>query len=165
MNRENLRLLPNRENHYCFGCSPSNPSGLAMEFHTDGVKVYSWVTVPGHLCGWQNLVHGGVLSTILDEIMGWCAMHSLKRFTLTKAMEVRFLKPVRVQDPLMAEASIVDVRNDREVMVEGSITNGQGEIATTANGFFALFTPQAIRRMGLFDEDALRNVESLFGTG
>lgn len=165
MNRENLRLLPNRENHYCFGCSPLNSSGLAMEFHTDGAKVFSWLTVPGHLCGWHNLAHGGILSTILDETMGWCAMHSLKRITLTKAMEVRFLKPVRVLEPLTAEASIVDVRNDREVMVEGSITNGQGEITTTSNGIFALFSPQSIRRLGLFDEEFVRSVESIIGIG
>lgn len=136
-----------------------------MEFHTDGLKVYSWVTIPGHLCGWENLAHGGVLSTILDETMGWCAMHLLKRITLTKAMEVRFLKPVRVQDPLMAEANIVDVRNDREVMVEGSITNGQGETTTTASALFALFTPEALRRLGIFDEDTVRNAESIIMVG
>lgn len=163
MDKAHLRQLPNRENHHCFGCSPLNPSGLRMEFYTDEEKVFSWVTVPGHLCGWHNLAHGGVLSTILDEIMGWCAIHLLRKFTLTKSMEVSFLKPVHVQEPLRAEARIVRVRNAKEAVAEAMITNAAGQICTKSQGVFALFTPQAIRRMGLFDEQAIRNVELIIG--
>ena len=59
--------LPNSKTHNCFGCSPINPSGLQMEFYANDSFVFSEVTVPQHLCGWNNLIHGGVLSTILDE--------------------------------------------------------------------------------------------------
>ncbi|NLI34046.1 MAG: PaaI family thioesterase [Deltaproteobacteria bacterium] len=161
MDRENLRLLPNREDHHCFGCSPLNPSGLQMKFYTDGEKLFSWVTVPGHLCGWQRLVHGGILSTILDEIMGWCAIHLLKRLTLTKSMEVRFLKPVYVEESLRAEARIVNAGNSREALVEGWIANADGDICTRSIGTFALFTPETIRRMGLLSEDVVRSVEAV----
>ena len=42
--------LPNRETHYCFGCSPANPSGLQMKFYTKDSSVFSRLTVPDHLC-------------------------------------------------------------------------------------------------------------------
>ena len=64
------RTLPNMENHGCFGCGSMNPSGLRMKFFTDETSIVSWVNVPQHLCGWSNLVHGGVISTLLDEIVG-----------------------------------------------------------------------------------------------
>jgi uncharacterized protein (TIGR00369 family) len=134
-----------------------------MEFYTDEQKLHSWVTVPGHLCGWQNLVHGGVLSTMLDEIMGWCAIHLLKRFTLTKSIEVRFLKPVFVQEPLKVEANVLDVRNNREALAEGHVMNAAGEVCARSSGIFALFSPEVIRRKGLFDEEAIRTVEAIIG--
>ena len=65
MNEEYIQL-PNRRDHNCFGCSPVNASGLQMTFYANETAVFSKVTVPEHLCGWNNLVHGGVLSTILD---------------------------------------------------------------------------------------------------
>ena len=71
---KDCKRLPNNETHNCFGCSPVNPSGLQMNFFADDSSVYSEVTVPKHLCGWNNLIHGGVLSTILDEIMSWAAI-------------------------------------------------------------------------------------------
>ena len=66
-----LKPLRNRRDHHCFACGPQNPHGLKMTFYTDERSVYSWVTVPGHLRGWDNLIHGGVISAILDEIMSW----------------------------------------------------------------------------------------------
>ena len=79
LERTKLRALPNRPDHNCFGCSATNPSGLQMKFYTDEVLVFSWLTLPAHLSGWSNLVHGGVISTILDEIMSWTALCMLNK--------------------------------------------------------------------------------------
>ena len=90
---EKYTQLPNSSDHNCFGCSPINKSGLQMKFYADDNTVYSDVSVPDHLCGWSNITHGGVLTTILDEIMSWTALHFIKRITMTKTMEIEFIKP------------------------------------------------------------------------
>ena len=90
---EKYTQLPNSSDHNCFGCSPINKSGLQMKFYADDNTVYSDITVPDHLCGWSNITHGGVLTTILDEIMSWTALHFIKRITMTKTMEIEFIKP------------------------------------------------------------------------
>ena len=79
------KLLPNDRGHRCFGCSPLNPHGLQMTFYTNETSVFSKVKVPEHLCGWNNLVHGGVLTTIMDEIMSWAAIYLLKQIPMTKS--------------------------------------------------------------------------------
>ena len=94
--RKGYKPLPNLENHKCFGCSPSNPSGLQMKFYSKDESVFSWVTVPDHLCGWHNLAHGGAISAILDEIMGRTALYILNKLIMTKAMNIEFLKPVLI---------------------------------------------------------------------
>jgi acyl-coenzyme A thioesterase PaaI-like protein len=164
MNRKaDLKTLPTRDNHNCFGCSPVNPSGLHMRFHTDGEALYSWLSVPSHFCGWSNFVHGGVITTILDEVMGWSAIYLLKTLTLTKSITVDFLKPIYINDELRAEGRISRRDNDREVLMEGLLYNSKGKLCSKAFGTFATFPPEVGARFGL-DRSVLDGVERLIST-
>jgi hypothetical protein len=40
-----------------------------MQLHTDEESVMSRITLPEHFSGWGRVVHGGILSTLLDEIL------------------------------------------------------------------------------------------------
>ncbi len=162
MNRQNLKPLPNREGHQCFGCSSGNPYGLQMEFFSDNESLFSWLTVPNHLCGWDNLVHGGVLSTILDEIMGWTAIHFLKKFAFTRAMTIEFLKSVQIGEKIWAQASVLEVTGGkREAIVEGRLYKEEKTICAKSVGTFRLFTASAISRMGIMDEEMIKKFDFL----
>jgi hypothetical protein len=41
-----LKPIANMEGMSCFGCGAANPVGLRMRFHTDGQRLYSFVTLP-----------------------------------------------------------------------------------------------------------------------
>lgn len=141
----------------CFGCGVNNPYGLKMIFYTDGETLFSDVAVPKHLGGWNNLVHGGILSTICDEITGWTAMYQLQKMVLTKTITINFRKAVFITDALRAEGRIVETVRESEAVVEGSIYNGKEELCVTARGLFALLDAQTGIRMGILDEvDARR---------
>ena len=79
-----------------------------MKFYTNEAAVYSKLIVPDHLCGWNNLVHGGVLTTIMDEIMSWAAIYLLQQVPMTKSIRVDFLKPVYVGNSLKAEGTVLE---------------------------------------------------------
>lgn len=154
--------LPNRGDHNCFGCSPSNPSGLQMTFFTNETAVCSKITVPEHLCGWNNLVHGGVLSTILDEIMSWAAIYLLKMVPMTKSMTVEFLKPVYVGNLLKAEGTVFDKKGKHEALMEGRIYSEDGVCCASATATFAVFSPAVAKRLGIADEESLKWFEQIF---
>jgi uncharacterized protein (TIGR00369 family) len=159
-----LRELPRSENHNCFGCSPVNPYGLQMRFYTDGRIVTSTVAVPEHLCGWSNIVHGGVLTTILDEIMSWSAIYLLKRIALTRTLSVDFIKPVKVGQSLRAEGRVDRAHADKnEAATEGVIVDAGGEVCARGNAVFKVFSPAVARRLAIAGEDSIRWFESLFG--
>jgi uncharacterized protein (TIGR00369 family) len=160
-NREHLRELPNGDGHDCFGCSQRNAYGLRMKFFTDERSLFSWVTVPGHLCGWDNLVHGGVLAAILDETMGWTAIHFLKKFALTQAMTVEFHKPVPIDEEIRVEGKVLEVTRKREAVVEGHLYKGENTLCAKSTGTFRLFTTEAIVRLGVMDEEALKRFNFL----
>ena len=159
--RTGYQKLPNIENHKCFGCSPINPSGLQMKFYAKGESVYTWVRVPEHLCGWNNLVHGGVISAIVDEIMGRTAMYNLKMLVMTKSMTIDFLKPVFIGEELKAEGKALEIKNDREALFEGCVYNEKGKLCARSTGIFALFKPEALRKKGVVEEELINDLEKL----
>ena len=126
------RQLAVREDHWCFGCGRQNPIGLKMTFFEDGEQVWApWTPLREHQ-GYEEIVHGGLITTVLDEVMGW-AIYVRKLWAVTGSINVRFRKPVMVGEALTARAWVatvsgrkVDVRAqlvrdcDGQVLAEGS---------------------------------------------
>jgi uncharacterized protein (TIGR00369 family) len=158
--RTTLKALRNRQDHHCFACGPQNPHGLKMTFYTDDKSVFSWVRVPGHLRGWDNLVHGGVISAILDEIMSWAAIYLIKKITLTKSMTVDFMKPVHVDSELRAEGRVLE-QAGREAQMEGALYNHKGGLCARSSGLFVMLEPRIARRLGVLGDAAIRDFEGI----
>ncbi len=151
-----LTPLPNRMEHTCFGCGDMNECGLQMKFHTDGKDVYSRLTIPGHLSGWQNLAHGGVISTVLDEIMSWTTVFNSRKLFLTRGMSVEYIKPILVGKEIYAHGKIIDLKSDREAHLEGEILDADGTRLASATSRFILFSFEKALEKGMMDETTLR---------
>jgi uncharacterized protein (TIGR00369 family) len=136
-----------------------------MKFLTDGEAVYSQLEVPEHLCGWSNIVHGGVLTTILDEIMSWSAIHQLKRIALTRTLTVEFVKPVQVGSELRAEGRVREADGKNDAITEGVIYDPRGDACARATANFKVFSPAVARRLGIADEASLQWFEQIFQSG
>jgi uncharacterized protein (TIGR00369 family) len=157
-NMDNYTQLPVRDGYKCFACGPANPSGLHMRFFANEDEVVSWVTIPDHLRGWSNLVHGGIISTLLDEIMSWAAIHLLQKIIVTKTMTVDFIKPIYIGQKLKAQGRTVEMSGRNEAIMEGHLHNEQGELCAKARGHFALLKPKVAVRLGLVDAEDLKNL-------
>ncbi|MBW2366699.1 MAG: PaaI family thioesterase [Deltaproteobacteria bacterium] len=147
-----MKPIPNHGSNDCFGCGANNPHGLQMDFFTDGDTVHSTVIVPAHLSGWNQVTHGGVVSTILDEIMAWGAIYLLKRITLTKSMSIEYLKAVPVDEELKVTGRVLEKINRRDVRMEGLLTNSKGALLAKSIGTFAMFDPPVAKRLGIMNE-------------
>jgi uncharacterized protein (TIGR00369 family) len=160
---KDLRLLPSGGNHNCFGCSPENKYGLQMEFYVKNDRVFSDVKIPDHLCGWSNIAHGGVLTTILDEIMSWSALHFLKRITMTRSMTIEFIKPVLIESPVKAEGKVLELTGSHNAVMEGVLFNAEGTACVKSTGNFSIFSPAVAKRLGIADDSSLKFFEDAFG--
>ncbi len=146
----------------CFACGHDNPHGLKMVFESNGEKLRSTVTIPEHHRGWSNLVHGGILATMTDEIMSWAAIHLLRRFVLTKKMTTSYLRPVRIGTTLTATGFIKNQINEKSAIMQAEIRNEAGNLCATGEGEFVLFTPEQFAIMNLFPKENLENMTGLF---
>ena len=135
----------------CFACGQENPFGLHMKFFSNERIVTSEVTIPFHMCGWGNLVHGGIISTLLDETMSWSAIHLLKRLILTRTMETEFIQPVPPNTLLRTEGRIDQRIKNTEAVVSAVLYNKE-EVCARSTGRFALLSSKLMRRMKIMDE-------------
>lgn len=160
-NRDNYILLDNNEKNVCFGCSPKNTSGMKMDFFTNKNRdlVVSWFSVPERFVGWSNLVHGGIISTMLDEAMGWGALVILRKLMVSKSMNVEFIKPVFVNSKIRVEGNVLEEKNEREAIMQGLIYNDVNELCARSTSKASLFTVEALRKLGFADEEMLRELE------
>ena len=143
----------------CFACGSHNTAGLHMDFKSDGKTVFSWLKVPRHLCGWQNVIHGGIIATILDEIMSWTGHHLIKKLILTRSISIEFLQPVYVDTNLRAEGSIHRLNSERQAELKARLVNEKEKVCAQATGSFALLTPKIARRLGVIDDTIVMKFE------
>jgi len=102
--------LKQSNTHYCFVCGLDNPRGLALRFESDGAgKAVARTTFSSEYQGYPGIVHGGILSTVLDEVGGRASMKQMRPevVLVTGKLTVHFRKPVKVGQPVVIEGEVV----------------------------------------------------------
>ena len=114
----------------CFGCGKQNPCGLKLEFKWDGKVVKSEFTPTELHQGWKGIIHGGILTALLDEAMAYAACYE-NVGGVTAAVETRFKHPVSIGEPLTITAW-VSSKTRRFAETEATLTLKDGTTVTTA---------------------------------
>lgn len=96
--------LPYTKN--CFVCGAHNRHGLGLRFRQVGDEVHADFTPAAQHAGYHDIVHGGIVSTVLDEAMFWAAAVKSQRFCLAAELNVRFLKKVGIGQPCLIVAKL-----------------------------------------------------------
>ena len=119
----------------CVVCGEDNPRGLQIRFRDVAARSVEADWQPtADWEGYQGVVHGGILSTVLDEAMskavaasGWRAM--------TAELKVRYKKPVRTGDRLSVKGWVGEKRK-RRITTEATLEAANGEERVHAWGTF-----------------------------
>ncbi len=118
-----------RKDRRCFVCGPDNDRGFRAVFRIDeqGHRAESRLRIPGWAQGWQDVTHGGVLATLLDEACVHAA-RTLGPLPVTAELTVRYRKPVPVDSEIDVFAEVTGLRR-RIVEVRARIESAQGVCA------------------------------------
>lgn len=132
----------------CFVCGKNNPEGMRLRFAYDKDRNCfvchfrlgkRYTGPPGHC-------HGGIIAAILDEAMG--KVNKLREVVaLTSEMNVKYLRPVPLNQPLRVESREVEVKGRRHVNM-AEILNAKGDLLARSQGVFIAIDPQ--RMFGRF---------------
>lgn len=111
------------EHQPCFGCSPEHPIGFRLDIRREG-DVVRTTFVPGeNYQGPPGLMHGGLVTTLADEIAAWCVVAVTGKFGFTGKLSAKLAGPVRIGVPVVASATIVS-RTTRTVDVDVVLAQG-----------------------------------------
>ena len=110
----------------CFGCGKDNPIGLRLKPRQEGDEARCEFVAHENYQGWPGMVHGGVINTMLDEVMAYAAVYS-GLHCATARMEVHFREGTPVGQTLHISARVTEVRA-RTVEVEGRLTDDDGTL-------------------------------------
>lgn len=110
--------------------------GLKLAFHYNekNDEIVSTNIFPRHFQGWQDVLHGGLISSVLDEIMiKAAAQKGLK--CVTAELNVKFKKPALLEKEFTIKGKVIEIRR-KIILAESCLVDSDGVVVATANGKF-----------------------------
>lgn len=138
--------LPHTEG--CLVCGRANPHGLHLHLHVDpgSGEVHVPFTPAAAQMGFEGIIHGGILATVLDEAMVWAATWPNRRFCVCGELTVRFRHSATIGMALTAVAKVAAVRS-RLIETTGEMRDAEGRLIASGSGKYVPMRPELNERM------------------
>lgn len=132
--------------NHCFGCGLDNPSGLRLRFFTDAEQnIVCRLRLARRFAGPPGHAHGGIIATLLDEAMSK-ANRAREVVAMTRALDVQYLRPVPLGEPLILTARHVSTAGRRHHICS-ALTDASGQTLATGTGVFVTVPPDLLHRL------------------
>ena len=123
------------DDRYCFACGEKNPIGMHLHFTATPEGLEAKYVFPRELQGYSNVVHGGMISLLLDEVMVNLPWLKSKLPVVSADLRIKLKMPLKVGEPVTAKAwidrqkkklywikSVLVKDNDGKVVAEAEAT-------------------------------------------
>ena len=134
-----MQALPGYTN--CFVCGKSNPIGLNIVFFKDQDKVKAEFIPESKHQGFKGIVHGGILFSILDEIMGRTAVVTKGVMTMTVEINIKYRKKALVGEKIIFTARMTKDLG-RMIEAQAEARSEDGALLTEAKGKFIVVSKE-----------------------
>ncbi|WP_209319694.1 PaaI family thioesterase [Ancylomarina longa] len=144
--RKIINPFNNTENGTCFGCSCDNEQGLQMEFYEEGDYILSDWNPKKHLSGFKNVLHGGIQTTIMDEIACWLVFIKCETSGVTTALNAKFRGTAFTdQGNLTVRAKLIS-KDKKFANIHAEILNPQGKLCSEAEVQYMIFPQEMAKK-------------------
>ena len=140
-----MQELPHTKS--CFVCGDANPIGLKLTFHTDGKVVETKFSPGSDHIGFRGTIHGGILATLLDEVMVWACAVQTKQWAYCAEFTVRFIQPASPGQMICATAELAENRRNKIFAAKGELRTDDGILLATASGKYLPLKPNLVPDM------------------
>jgi uncharacterized protein (TIGR00369 family) len=121
--------------HNCFACGSLNRHGLGLLLHVEPRRSWTELVLDERFEGWAGMAHGGIIATILDEVMAW-ALVGEDNWGVTARLSVDFRRPARVGSRIRADGEIASSRRRIVETTAMLVQVDDGEVLATARGTY-----------------------------
>ena len=137
-----------RDDYSCFGCSPKNECGLQLEFFEDNDEVVSFWEPQKHFEGFDNVLHGGIQATMMDEVAAWEVFIHVKTGGMTTKMEIQYKKTVYTNKGKITIRAKVREMIKNIAVVDCYIYDGENTLCSQGEVYYFTY-PEAIAKKKL----------------
>jgi acyl-coenzyme A thioesterase PaaI-like protein len=135
--------------------------GFNLQMHTDGkIAEGQFEFRPEHV-GFRQTIHGGLIATVLDEVMVWACGVVVRQLTYCAEMTVRFRKPVLPGVSVIARAEVAENRKGRILIAKATLRDPAGLVVyAEATG---KYMPMGAKETAFMVGDFVDEAGDLFG--
>jgi len=130
----------------CFGCSSTNPIGLKLEFEEIDEYVTALWEPQDYYQGYINILHGGIIATMLDEVGAWCVTVKTGTAGVTSELKVSYLKPVYMNRGTIRLRARILKTEERYVYLKCDLADGSGKICAEAETKYFTYPEELAKR-------------------
>lgn len=125
-------FLPKYEK--CFFCGPAT-GGLALLLHHVNDRAICEFTAHEKFQGYVGMLHGGIVTGILDEVMWWALFVRTMAVCATWKIEVEFRRPVATGNRYIASGEFLGVASNL-YHLSSEIVDEEKRVCARATGTF-----------------------------
>ncbi|MGQ8338280.1 PaaI family thioesterase [Sunxiuqinia sp. A32] len=141
----NIHRNDDPERYQCIGCSPFNPIGIKLEFWDDGEHILSeWEPRPEFM-GWENVLHGGIQATLLDEISAWVVYTKCETAGVTSGINVKYKKPVYTNKGKLKLKARLKEMNRRIAVITAQLFDSEENLCSEAEVTYFIFSQEVAK--------------------
>jgi uncharacterized protein (TIGR00369 family) len=140
----------NKDLNMCFGCSQKNPIGLKLQFtENEEFIIAEWQ--PSEIYqGYSNILHGGIIATLLDETGGWCVSVKVGTAGVTSEMKTKYLAPVYInRGTITLKASIAE-QTSRTAKINCFLYDGHFKLCAEAIAEYFIYPSEIAARKFMY---------------
>ena len=147
--------------HWCFACGRANPQSLKCDFDVSRDRVETRYVGRREHSGYDGTIHGGILATLLDEVMAWATFVREGTWGVTARLALEFRRPLLVGEEARVAAEVVRVRG-RVVELRAEARRGD-EVLVSAHATYVKMPEDRARELSERYGDPARIQELLVG--
>lgn len=129
----------------CFGCSPDHPYGFRLKFEREGDEIVTRFTPGERYQGPPGIMHGGLVSTLADEVAAWAVIGLAGKFGFTASFDAKLARAIKIGVPLEGRSRIV--KDARRIIDVGVRIVQEGQDAMTGSFRFVVLDRGGAERM------------------
>lgn len=127
-----------RNANHCFVCGPRNSSGLRVRFalHPEGYCHAQWTSTQDYM-GYDGVTHGGILFSLLDDVMA--NLFFLQgEICVTAKAEIRFRNPLQIGDTVLLQSNLMSRRQNLALIEATATREDDGLLIASATARFMI---------------------------
>lgn len=144
--RVRIRNPFDHDQNHCFGCGPHNPIGLRLHFEESERYLHAGWEPAANYQGYMNVVHGGIIATLLDEVGAWCIYVKAGTAAVTSSLTVRYLRPLYISKGKVTIDAEIIMTEGETARLRCRLFDGEGRQCAEADADYYLYPEHVARK-------------------